>query len=150
MERREFDALLQEHFPGGAHSRTEYKHGWMDAIEIGEIIIEIAVLKNIPRGSVRGAGIYAYIQVKTETGGKVALWSYFRTPCNLNAARDVVSNLKKVLLGMAAAITQVCGFIQRSESPKLDVDAFISEPKKRKKPKSNDLDKIMAEILGDD
>jgi len=110
MDRRTFDTEMQEFFPGAVVSREEFKTGWIDTIEIGEIIIEIAVLTNVQRGSARGKGIAAYMKAKTDTHGNCLLWMHKEDFCDPIALRVVLQELKKHLLGISAAITQMCGF----------------------------------------
>jgi len=128
MERKDFDTLVEKYFPGAPRHRQEGKSGWIDEIEIGKVMIEIAVLQKPPRGSSRHAGVGAYIRVKSDTQGNCLIWSKQDKPCDMTTLEKVVSELRKNLLGIAAAITQVCGFT--GEVPKeFDVDEFINDHK---------------------
>lgn len=132
MERREFDSIRDEFFPGAVVSREEFRSGWMDTIEIGNILVEIASLHTSPKGSTKKKGVYAYIKARSDTHGKSLIWSVTEHPCDTTALRSVLESLKKNLLGMAAAITQMCGFIEDIELDNefLDVDDIINERKR--------------------
>ena len=159
MDRRIFDTEMKEFFPGAVVSREEYKSGWIDSIEIGEIIIEIAVLDRPQRGSARGRGIAAYMKAKTDTHGNCLLWMHKEKSCDPIALRVVLQELKKHLLGISAAITQMCGFStdppeeieDMDEFDLAELEAYLNADKPKKKvPKAKDIDRMVEGLLGED
>lgn len=161
MDRRTFDTELAEFFPGAVVSREEFKSGWIDTIEIGEISVEIAVRNATQRGSLKGVGVGAYIRAKSETKGSFQVWRHQEDVCNVVALRKVLKALKKKLLGMAAAITQMCGFGESGEPKEVEEEFDLSELEEYLNqdkpaspepapPKTKDIDKIVGGILGEE
>ena len=143
MERKAFDNIMEHYFPGAPRHRQDTKTGWIDTIEIGAIVVEVAVLHTTSRGSPRATGVGAYIRVQSDTKGQCLIRSQQEHPCDLDATIKVLTQLKKNLLGISAAITMVCG-IGLEPSEDFDVDEFIREPK------NLDIGDILASLKGVD
>jgi len=143
MERKAFDNIMEHYFPGAPRHRQDTKSGWIDGIEIGKMVVEVAVLQNTPRGSARKSGVGGYIRVQSDTQGQCLIWSQQKHPCDVDSLIAVLTELKKNLMGIAAAITMVCG-IGLEPSEDFDVDEFIREPK------NLDIGDILASLKGVD
>jgi len=162
MKRADFDKHLEKHFPGSCCHREESQYGWIDTIEIGYLVAEVAVVREVPRGSSRPLGVSVFIKVWSDTKGQCLIWSFHRAPCNIDSLAIVLNELKKNLLGMSAAIDQVCGLTDENVKPvwkrpspsgparpsMQDIDTLISPlPSDEPEEVPDDIDSLISTLL---
>lgn len=107
--RPEFDAAVASTFPNVRLRRKEHHHGWTDTIELGWLQIQLTAYEKPARKVKPGQLEIQLFGVRPSTGNSTHLLQRWLVTGLPEFRQALEKDLKPRLLGLSAALLQVCG-----------------------------------------